>query len=52
MIDEMTMLWGLVLFYKERNQPQPALALAEKLVKLRPDEPSYRQVLEELRAAK
>ena len=41
-------LYGLVLFYKERNQPQTALPLAEKLVKLRPDEPSYRQVLEEL----
>ena len=45
-------LWGLVLFYKEQNQPQTALPLAEKLVKLRPDEPSYRQVLEELRVGK
>lgn len=41
-------LLGLVLFYKERNQPAAALPLARRLVELRPDEAMYRQVLAEI----
>ena len=44
------LLLGLVLFYKERNQPQQALPLAERLVKLRPQDKMYQQVLAEVRA--
>lgn len=42
-------LLGLALFFKERNQPQQALPLAERLVKLRPQDKMYQQVLDELR---
>ena len=42
-------LLGLVLFYKERNQPQQALPLAERLLALRPQDPTYQQVLAEIR---
>lgn len=43
------LLLGLVLFFKERNQPQQALPLAERLVKLRPLDKMYQQVLDEVR---
>jgi tetratricopeptide (TPR) repeat protein len=42
-------LLGVVLFYRERKQPEKALPLAERLVALRPEDPMYRQVLEELK---
>jgi tetratricopeptide (TPR) repeat protein len=43
-------LLGLVLFFKERNRPQQALPLAEQLFKLRPQDATYQQVLNEIRA--
>ena len=43
-------LLGLALFFKERNQPEQALPLAEQLLKLRPQDPMYQQVLGEIRA--
>jgi tetratricopeptide (TPR) repeat protein len=43
-------LLGIVLYYKERRRPAEALPLAEKLVQLRPEDPVYRQVRDEIRA--
>ncbi len=43
-------LLGLVLFYKERNELQQALPLAEQLLRLRPQDATYAQVLNEIRA--
>ena len=42
-------LLGLTLFYKEVKRPRDALAWAEKLVQLRPEDPMFRQVLQEIR---
>ena len=42
-------LLGVALFYRERNQPELALQFAEQLVKLRPEDAMYRQVLQEIR---
>jgi tetratricopeptide (TPR) repeat protein len=45
-------LLGVVLFYKEMNQPDKAIPLAERLVQLRPRDAMFRQVLEEIRRQK
>jgi Flp pilus assembly protein TadD len=42
-------LIGLILFFKERNEPARALPFAERLLTLRPNDPLCRQILEELR---
>jgi hypothetical protein len=42
-------LLGIVLFYKQAVDLEKALPLAERLVQLRPDDPVYRQVLNEIR---
>ena len=42
-------LLGVVLFYKELNQPDKAIPLAERLVALRPQDAMFRQILEETR---
>lgn len=43
-------LLGIVLFYKERSQPERALPLAARLVELRPADPLFQQVLREIQA--
>jgi len=42
-------LLGLVLFYQQRKQFADALPLAERLVRLRPEDAVYRKVLDDIR---